>query len=63
MKCIIADAGPIISLCKLVLAKEKKLIDTVMPLLLEVRNNNYWVSDKLLQGIALKAKEQWKKDN
>ena len=51
---------PIIGLAGLlVLAKEKQLINEVMPLLIEIRKNNYWLSDKLLQGIALKAKEKW----
>ena len=51
---------PIIGLAGLlVLAKEKQLIDKVIPLLIEIRKNNYWLSDKLLQGIAVIAKEKW----
>lgn len=51
---------PIIGLAGLlVLAKEKQLINAVMPLLVDIRRNDYWLSDKLLQGIAKKAKEKW----
>ena len=51
---------PVIGLTGLLLlAKEKKLIKTVMPLLQDVRNNGYWLSDKFLKDIALKVGEKY----
>jgi len=51
---------PVIGLAGLLLlAKEKKLIKTVMPLLQDVRNNGYWLSDKFLKDIALKVGEKY----
>ena len=45
-----------------ILAKEKQLINAVIPLLLAIRKNNYWMSDKFIQSIAIKVKENWKKE-
>ena len=42
----------------LILAKEKQLINAVIPLLVEVRNNGYWLSDKLLKEIAILCNEK-----
>ena len=51
---------PVIGLAGiLLLAKEKKLINAVIPLLQDVRNNGYWLSDKFLEGIARKLGEKY----
>ncbi len=53
---------PIIGLAGLLLlAKKKQMINVVMPLLFEIRNNGYWLSDKFLKEIAKLSNEKWTK--
>ena len=50
---------PVIGLAGLlVLAKKKSMINAVMPLLFEIRDNGYWLSDKFLNDISIICDEK-----
>jgi len=42
----------------LILAKKKRHISSVIPILLEIRQKGYWLSDKFLHEISVIAEEQ-----
>lgn len=51
---------PVIGLAGLLLlAKKKHLIPSVMPLLFEIRDNGYWLSEKFLKDIAKLSDEDY----
>ncbi len=49
---------PVIGLAGLlILAKKKQIINSVIPILLDLRQKGYWLSDKFLQEIATISQE------
>lgn len=68
MSSIVCNAGPLIALAGiglqvigtarlLVEAKRASLIPAVLPLLLRMRDNGYWISDKIIAEIRRQAGE------
>ncbi len=46
----------------LILAKKHRLIDNVLPLLIKVRNNGYWLSNHFLYEVAKLSNEKFDND-
>ena len=54
---------PVIGLAGiLILAKKHRLIDTVLPLLINIRKNGYWLSNNFLHEVAKLSNEKFDND-